>query len=95
MNKSDTIELVKNLRKNLNLSRDDLGLLMGVCSTTVYRWESGTASVSGWQLSMMKVFLKASEMVNENMNISETLKSRGIPFTIYFLLSLAGVGGMK
>ena len=59
-------DLVKTIRKKLNLSQEQIASLMGISPVTVNRWENGNTKPSKITIINFKEFCE-----NKNINIKE------------------------
>ena len=69
------------IRRNLRLSQEELGMLIGVHGMTVSKWERGILKPNRFQEAILNTVAKS-----KNINIAHKLFLKGTPFTLYLVL---------
>lgn len=81
---------IKALRDRAGISQTELASLLGVTSSTVYRWEGDASRPSDWQVAMLDAFAEAERVQPGALRwATKALYNQGYARALYLILAVA------
>lgn len=85
-----TTDEIRRLRDLAGVTQTELATLLGVTSTTIYKWERGTNRPNDWQVAMLDAFDAAERKVAGTLRrVVKALYSMGYARALHEALMVA------